>query len=137
MPVRTSAVAYPVLTITFTKPMLDPDYIAHHAFMKKHLQQAEAEGSKIAMVVDGATVDTPSPAARKFMAEFLDENRLLIATRCAAAGVVLSNGIQRGVLTAVLWLAPSPCPIKAFGTVDEADAWVRSVLGVAGYAKSG
>ena len=136
MPVRTLAAAYPIITISFTKPMQDHDYVAHHAFMKEYLRRAEADGGKIAMIVDGATADTPSPAARKLMAEFLDENRLLIASRCAAAAIVITSGLQRGVLTAVLWLAPSPCPIRVFGTVGEAEEWARKSLGLA-FGKSG
>ena len=52
----------------------------------------------------------------------------LLTEYCVGTGVVVSNGMQRGLMTAVLWFVPSPAPIEVCGSVAEAEELVRGLL---------
>jgi hypothetical protein len=83
----------------------------------------------VAIVVDAAQASgMGSSVVRKRAAESLKERSALLAAHCPAYAFVLTSMVTRGVLTAVNWAVPPPCPQKTFGTRAEAVAWCRRQL---------
>jgi hypothetical protein len=42
--------------------------------------------------------------------------------------VIVKSSIERGIVTAVLWLSPAPFPIRVFDSATEAERWAVSLL---------
>ena len=42
--------------------------------------------------------------------------------------VLISNALIRGALKAVTWVAPIPVPVQPFGSIADADPWVREIF---------
>ena len=61
------------------------------------------------------------------MAEFLEENEALLAETVAGQVIVLSNALQRGVLTAILWVRPFPMPHYLASSREEGMAWLATL----------
>ena len=61
---------------------------------------------------------------RSLQAEWIEQNRELLRAVCAGMGfVVPSNGVVRGALTAILWLAPIPVHTTVHASMEEALDW--------------
>lgn len=67
------------------------------------------------------------PKRRARFAQFLQERGDSIRKYMVANAVVVDNAMLRGVVTAVLWVTPSPCPYRVFPTRDSALEWCRSM----------
>ena len=53
------------------------------------------------------------------------------AAYCAGYAFVIDSAVVRGILTAILWLAPMPAPHVVVSTVEEGERWLREKLGMA------
>lgn len=62
---------------------------------------------------------------RRGAAEILAEYAPRIARGTFAEARVVESRVIRGVMTAVTWIVRQPWPIQVFGTVQEAEAWLR------------
>jgi hypothetical protein len=90
------------------------------AFMKK----ADAERRQVVLLADGARSQGMSASQRRATADFQVRHEALIRRVCIAQAVVIISSVQRGILTAILWLKPPPTLLKAFGTRSEATAFL-------------
>ena len=43
-------------------------------------------------------------------------------------GIVVTSAFERGVVTAINWIAQPPCPFKTFATGGEALQWLTKML---------
>lgn len=65
---------------------------------------------------------------RKKFSDYISSKPALLKAYIAALGVVVNSGIERGIVTAVLWVSPVPFPVRVFGSMEEAEVWVREHL---------
>lgn len=91
------------------------------------LRDVRNRGERAVMMIDGSTSNGVSAKQRRKMAEFNDANTSLLAAACEAQALVLSSTVQRGVLTAVLWIWKPPMTLKPFATRAEASAWLDTI----------
>lgn len=68
----------------------------------------------------------PDANRRKRFTSFIESRFEAMAQRLVAHAVVIDSSIQANVLTAVLWIIRSPCPMKVFSDRAEAEAWLAS-----------
>lgn len=102
----------------------DVAWEAHLRTMTSWLQR----GEPYVVSVDGREVGRVPATQRKQMVDWVNNYRDALARNCAGAMLVFSNAAQRGLLTAVMWLAPMPIPVRIFATIEEGEAWLRERL---------
>lgn len=83
---------------------------------------------KRAYVVDLRKLDGASPNIRKAQSHFFEKNEALVREKNVGMALVVANGLQRGILTALYWLKPFPCPHKIVTDIDEAENYCRGQL---------
>lgn len=83
--------------------------------------------AKITVLLDvRARTSRPDAALRKVWAELLRSMEPELARHVAAWAVVTSSPLLRAAYTAILWLAPPPCPTAFFTSMDDGEAWLRN-----------
>lgn len=107
----------------------DADMAASHERWLEVLERADATGGRFVLLADGTASGGMTAAQRRISAEFTAQHASLIARVCAAQAVVIVSAIQRGVLSAIVWLAPPPAPLRAFATRDAAERYLDEVEG--------
>lgn len=70
----------------------------------------------------------PDAARRKRFATWTQKNFDVLAQRLVAHAVVIDSSIQAHILTGVLWMTRSPCPMKVFSNRADAEEWLRGEL---------
>lgn len=87
---------------------------------------------KTVVVLDAREAgDTPA-RQRKMQAEWLDAHRTLLERDSLGTAFVITRGLIRGVLTAILWMSPIPGGHRVFATYEEAERWAVDQLRAAG-----
>ena len=81
-----------------------------------------------AFVFDVSQGVVPPARQRQLMGEWLRRHSDAIGRHCVAAAYVLPNAGLRGMLTAILWVAPHPIPHLVCKTVAEGRTWARVEL---------
>lgn len=81
-----------------------------------------------AFVFDVTHGVVPPARQRQQMGQWLRQHSSAIGRHCVAAAYVLPNAGLRGMLTAILWIAPHPIPHLVCKTRFEGRAWARSQL---------
>jgi hypothetical protein len=116
----------PVYVATFEGITTDAQFDDYPSQLSKlaHLPHVKA------FVFDARNNGTTPPSQRKRMADWMKQHENQIRERTAGCAFVLPSALQRGVLTAILWLQPMACPHTIVGTLEEALAW--SAKAVAG-----
>ncbi len=115
----------PIYVVSFEGVPTDAEF---ETYLKRLGAITEKQHDK-ALVFDATHSGTTPPSHRKRMAEWMKQYDSLIRQRTAGCAFVLPSAIQRGMLTAILWLQPMACPHAIVGTRDEALAWVKKELG--------
>ncbi len=110
----------------------DAEFEDAHAKWLSFVQDADAGGRQVELLVDGTHSEGLTAGQRRYSAAFTKEHEALLRRVCRGQAVVIVSAIQRGVMTAIFWLAPSPVPIKAFGTRAEAEAHLDGLAPRAG-----
>jgi hypothetical protein len=118
--------SFPIIRVEIAGECSDQEYDAYHKKMTELLRKAASSGVKMGVVIDARASEPPTPKQRKRMADLLDETRDLQKRGCTGWSVVLASAVQRGVLTAVLWIRPFPVPHNVAATPAEGEAWLRS-----------
>ncbi|MBO6938444.1 MAG: hypothetical protein JJ863_25980 [Deltaproteobacteria bacterium] len=70
----------------------------------------------------------PPARQRQMMGEWLRRYSGAIRRGCVGSAYVLPNPGLRGMLTAILWIAPHPVPHLVCKTAAEGKAWARQQL---------
>lgn len=117
-----------ILTITYRGEFSDAEYEQALDRMASELEQAKASRRRIAFVSIGAADSSMSPKQRRRSSEWLEQNAALLRAACVGQAVVVPGTMQRGVLTAILWMGEYPVPMRACASEAEADTFVRSML---------
>lgn len=125
MPIDCRMQGTDVLVLVYSGQFSDADYEVALARMNDELESAKAEGRKIAMISVGTSDSGMTSRQRVRSAEWVRDHTPLLRSACVGQGVVVGGAIQRGVLTAILWMIEYPIPIKAHSSEDDAQRWVR------------
>jgi hypothetical protein len=104
--------SFPIIRVEIAGECSDQEYDAYHKKMTELLRKAASSGVKMGVVIDARASEPPTPKQRK--------------RGCTGWSVVLASAVQRGVLTAVLWIRPFPVPHNVAATPAEGEAWLRS-----------
>lgn len=90
---------------------------------------ALAKGSRrFGLLVDATVAQPLTPKQRALIVAAVEDHEPLFVASCVGQAVVMHSALGRGVLTALSWLKKPPFPMKTFNTVDDAEAWLRSLL---------
>lgn len=128
MPVEFATLAPDLLCITYRGTFADDEYERALSGMVESLERMRAEGRGLAMVSVSTPDSSMTSRQRRRTTEWLREHAELLRSACVAQAIVLPGAVQRAVLTAILWVADYPAPLRVFSSDDEAFAWARSRL---------
>lgn len=85
-------------------------------------------GQRFAVILDARQGSGVSASQRKLFAEFLKTHAEALRATMAVA-LVLSTSLQRGLVTAINWVSPSPMPQTVHATPQAAKKWCAAWLG--------
>jgi len=100
-----------------------------------HVLRITRRGEMHAMVYDASQAGWIPPSQRQLQADWMREHDKLNRDLTAGLAFVLPSPLLRGVLTAILWLTPMPCPHTVTRTLDHGVAWCRARLRARGVAQ--
>ncbi|MCA9533595.1 MAG: hypothetical protein KC593_07955 [Myxococcales bacterium] len=100
--------------------------VAHEQWFSA-LREADAAGRHVVLLADGTNSEGMSASQRRVTAAFTETHEALIRRVCAAQAVVIVSAIQRGIMTAILWIKPPPTDLRAFKTRAEAEAFLDDI----------
>lgn len=78
---------------------------------------------KAVVINDGSCELIPPPSIRKLQADWIKSHEDMLRLVCHGIGMIVPGMLVRNTLTAVLWLAPLPVPMKVLKDMDEALVW--------------
>lgn len=128
MPIELRTQDRDVFGLVYRGTFSDAEYETALTAMVRALETARKERRRIAIVSVGTDDSNMSSTQRKRSSEWSKNEASLLRAACVCQAVVVPGTIQRGVLTAILWMGEYPVPIKPFGTEDEAYRWARREL---------
>jgi hypothetical protein len=116
------------------KPLMRMTYrgLCDDAEWQRHIDQMSewaGRGDPYAVVIDAREVGRVPATQRRGIVDWIDRDRQHLKTNCAGGALIFSNSVQKGLWTAIAWLTPTPIPVKIFGDVPTAEAWLRRLLG--------
>jgi hypothetical protein len=99
------------------------------AFIAAWEPLVRSRAERYAVVVDLAhIVSAATPANRNLFAQLEKRMALFEKSHCAGVAFVAPNPFLRGIITAVLWVAPPPYQHKFFSEPGEARSWAEARL---------
>lgn len=120
--------AWPVLSVRLKRAMTDDEFDAYLAGLEHHMKRAQAQNTKIVVVID-STIPIRTPRQQQMaQGKWMKDHRELVRETSVATAFVLTSAMSRFILSTILLVQPMATPYKVFGTVEEAEAWARSLL---------
>jgi hypothetical protein len=101
-----------------------------HAFdeLDALVARVARDGHRYCLISDVTRARVGNAVHRKRIAETFTTTRRLMGDRVAGQGFVMAHAVQRGALTAILWLGRPPWPIETFATREAAIVWAEQKL---------
>jgi hypothetical protein len=129
--VDVTRVFMPVLVIKTAGPPQLERMNATNEWIAQNLRAARASGTRLAVVLDvSGRRSRPTTEQQRAMANWLASNRELLEQTCVVWSMVVTSPVLRGVLTAITWFAPFPCPMKVHANVSQGVTWcVEKLVG--------
>jgi hypothetical protein len=119
-----------VLLVTFYGEATDAQYKAHLEAMDVVIERNRRQlGKRWAVIIDATRWLRSNANQRKLHADWMKRHEQMMRQRTAGVAFAIDNAFVRGGLTAVLWLAPLPCPHTIVRNLAEALSWVELQLG--------
>lgn len=78
-----------------------------------------------ALLADARGILSTNARQRQRVALAFERLSPVLGQRAVAHAIVMDSAVVRGALTAVFWIKRPPWPIQLFGTMEEADLWIR------------
>ncbi len=128
MPFRFDDSRYPLLVVHFEPVVTDADVQAQDGLVYPAFARMDRERRKGILLVNNAPDATLTASQRKHIIDSNTLHRELMQRTCLGIGIVIHSAVQRGILTALGWLMPSPT-MNAFGSLVDAERWAREKLG--------
>lgn len=111
---------------------MPPDRLTAAGF-ETHLQalrQPFRRGEPFAVLIVMGNHPPLSPTERKAAADAMKADNERYPGRLRAKAIVIRSGVERGIVTAVAWMAKPPYPFAAFEDEVLAKAWLRAQLDI-------
>lgn len=86
----------------------------------REMRDPQAQRNRAYIIIDARDATRPPPDVRKMQAEWMEENRDLIARTCLGMSFVMPHRIVRGALTAIFWVSRPPVPYRVHANLSEA-----------------
>lgn len=102
---------------------------AEFAAYLKRIDDLFLRGDRFAIVIDAREAPVHSPVERQEIAKHMKASHARFPHRLAAMGIVMSSPLQRGIFTAIMWLAGPTYPIRPFPSTTDAEHWLKEMLG--------
>jgi hypothetical protein len=119
---------WPLVVVRFRGTLEDRDMRAYLNKLGQNLQRAERARKKTALLFDAADGVHTTAIQRKAQSEWIDAHAVQASRWCAGYAFALPSTALRGMLQAILWLAPMPAPHIVVKTSDEGEAWLLARL---------
>lgn len=114
----------PLMRMTYRGLCDDAEWQRHIDVMSEWARR----GEPYAVVIDAREVGRVPATQRKGIIEWIGRDRQHLKVNCAGGALIFASPLQQGLWTAISWVAPSPIPVKVFGEVPAAEAWLRQML---------
>ena len=96
-------------------------------FLQKNIELLERNTAH-ATIVDMSEVVQANPNQRKMAAAFVRENRAALQRLRICTAFVVPSPLNRGIVTAVMWLQRPPYKFTLVPTLRDAQAWVTATV---------
>jgi len=116
---------WPVFRIRLSRGAMSQSEFSAHLEAVDHLF---LRGERFAVIIDARDSAVLTPKERQEIAQHMRASHARYPYRLAAMGIVLASPVQRGMFTAINWLAGPTHPIRPFRAVKDAEAWLREML---------
>jgi len=116
---------HPLVMVTMKGQLTDAQFSEYLERLDGNLQRRE----RCVVVVDALNATNTPASQRKMQADWMANNEALLGKYTLATVMVIGSPVMRGILTAILWLQPIPCPWSVVGTraaaLRKADEYLR------------
>lgn len=120
----------PLIIVRYDGPTSDADFEAYLETLWVSMTERNA-GQRV--LLHDATLAYPITAKqRKRQADWMQQHSEKISQLTVGCAFVISSSLMRGVLTAIFWIHPLPCPQEVCATVPEALGWCTQKLEASG-----
>ncbi len=116
--------AWPLLEIRYHHTPSQPEFDAYLEYLSEVLSRQK----RFAVCITTEPEVKLPPTMRRQQAQWLTDSAEALEEHCAGFAFCLESMIQRGVLTAIMWAQPLPCPQKIAKSPTEARQWCREQL---------
>ncbi len=111
---------WPLLVARATEFMHDPaDFEASY----RKLESILARNQPFLLVFDVRGASSTSSRRRKFM-EWCQHHADVLTRNLIAAAVIAASSVERGFVTATLWVKSPPFPMRVFAESSDAEEWL-------------
>lgn len=104
-------------------PGFTPEFESFFEVAERALREHPRHGAVIDL--EGSQADS---VRRRRLVAWVERRADLIQSRLVAVGLVAHNPVERGVITAVLWMIRPALPVAVFAERSEAISWVAERL---------
>jgi hypothetical protein len=115
---------WPLVTVELERSFSDADLLRYLHAIKEILARREP----YVMVTDATLSGGISAGSRRVLSDFITEHRAAFDGYQLGDALLLRSSIQRGMLTALTWLAPMPGHVRGFAERSEAMVWLEDRL---------
>jgi hypothetical protein len=98
---------------------------------KRHLEvwgDAARRARPFVLLSDVSGTVTPDAKHRAEVVAFIERNRAALVRHQRGAALVVANALQRGAITAILWVTGTPIPVQVFTDFERARGWALTLL---------
>ncbi len=123
---------FPVIVTSWSGPYDQRNVDAFFAEQRRLADRAMREETWLAVIAKIG--EAPDAAARKLIADATQAMPAVLRARTLRSFVIVENGLQRGVVTAVTWLVKDLAELQPVANEREAIAGARKALEARGVA---
>lgn len=113
---------------TFISKATDSEYADYLEEYTRKMWEAVRQYGRVVNIIDTTTWKGSTPTQRQMHSEWIKANQHVIRDHAAGIAFVIKSPLVRGGLTAVLWLARIPAPVKILPTKSDALRWGNAQL---------
>ena len=121
---------FPVIVTSWSGPYTQRNVDTFFAEQRRLAERALREETWLAVIAKIG--EAPDAAGRKLVADATQAMPAVLRARTARSFVIVENGLQRGVVTAVTWLIKDLADLEPVANEREAIAGARKLLAARG-----